>query len=295
MGGIPVSEVVLMDVSGEEVWLSPPAVVVSVPVTAVVPVPASPEDTSETAEEMPEVSPETTDDTPDARPEVTDGIIPPVPVAPVAEMPVADVDVSMVEGREVPVWEEPGSREAVEAPDDPLLVPRIVDNPTIIPPELDEEAPSAVDGLAERPVGRPVGRRVVSGRPEVVPTDGFVVSVGPVVELEVLPDGETGLVGTPPVDPTELDPSVVPLLVKVLCPVDVSESIGERPVETADVALDTMLLALETIEESTDDREFVGGTTGTMVEPPVEPTTVVEGIDDDSSELEAELEAELAE
>ncbi|KAL9095310.1 MAG: hypothetical protein Q9165_002567 [Trypethelium subeluteriae] len=289
MGGIAVSEVVLMDVSGEEVWLSPPAVVVSVPVPAVVPVPTSPEDTPDMAEEMPEVSPETTDDTPDARPEVTDGIIPPVPVAPVTEMPVADVEVSPAEGLETPVWEEPGSREAVEAPDDPVFVPKIVDNPTMIPLELDDEALSALEELAERPVGS----SVVSGRPEVVPTNGFVVSVVPVAELEVLPDGETGLAGTPPVDPIGLDSSVVPLLVRVLCPVDVSESAEETPVDMADVALDTMLLALETREESTDDRELVGGTMGTTVEPPVEPTTVVEGIEGDSSELEAELPEEL--
>ena len=301
--GTGVSEVVLIEVSeGEELWLS--SVPVLMPVVFVVPVPPRLVDTTEIVEEILDEIPETADDAPDEmpdtaedatdeRPEVTEGIIPPVPAAPVLEMPEVWVDTSVVEEPEDERTEDPGNREAVEALGE-LVLPRIVDSPTMMPLELVDEGVSAV----EEDMDGPVGRSVVSGRPVPVPTedlvvsDAFVVPVDPVLKLvEVLPDGEIGLVGKPPVEPTPLE-SVALVSWVELVSVERSVDVSERAEETLDeipfVALDKVLLMSEITEDKADETGFVGDTTGTTVEAPFVPATVVDDIVVESSELEAE-------
>ena len=166
----------------------------------------APEERPEAADDTPEETPDTADDRPEVTPdkaEVTEGIIPPVPVAPVPNMPGADVEISVDEESEAELA-EPGSREAVEAPDWLVLVPRTVDKPTMMPLELVGEGFSAV----EEAVDAPVGSRVVSGTADPVPTEALEVSgavvacVACALELVlILPDGWTGFVGALPDEP----------------------------------------------------------------------------------------------
>ena len=77
-------------------------------------------------------------------------------------------------------------------------------------------------------------------------------------------------------------------MASLLSLVEASEAADETSDEIALVALDATLLASETMEETTEDSELVGGTIGMIEVPPPVPATVDDGRVDGSPELEGE-------